>query len=238
MKDFNMGNRLSLISKQGGTINFGGSYVFSAAQKSGFKGYTLDAILYLLVNRGLSIQEYLKQANVNKVSTISMIDRKVGLSEQHCHIGIFAQRQAMFFSYCNMDSLSWSFWMARENCISRQSREHFPPKPLLPRGHARKVEAWDGAFITCPPTDEGRALACMHGWLVVPMHPGFNCMRNCMDVLLSRQTSEGCMDDFLFLVWISLAEEEGEIEGIESLSRQERQLRNRNTMLVRRTAMR
>jgi hypothetical protein len=78
MKDFNMGNRLSLISKQGGTINFGGSYVFSAAQKSGFKGYTLDAILYLLVNRGLSIQEYLKQANVNKVSTISMIDRKVG----------------------------------------------------------------------------------------------------------------------------------------------------------------
>ena len=78
MKDFNLGGRLGAISKQGGTINFGGSYVFSAAQKSGFKDYTLDAILNLLMNRGLTIQEYLKQANVNKISTINMIDRKVG----------------------------------------------------------------------------------------------------------------------------------------------------------------
>ena len=78
MKEFTLGGRVVEITRQGAMINFAGNYVFAAAQKSGFKDYTLEVILNALLNRQLSAQEYIKQANTSKIGSVAIIDRKVG----------------------------------------------------------------------------------------------------------------------------------------------------------------
>ena len=77
LRDFNLKGQLSLIAKQGNKVNFGGSYVYAASQKTGYKDYTLEVVLYFLVHRGLTWQDYIKQAAANKVPTVALIDRKV-----------------------------------------------------------------------------------------------------------------------------------------------------------------
>lgn len=82
LKDFNLKGRLSDVSTSGDGVNFGGAYVFPLTAYIAFKNaagnyYTLEVILNLLVNRGLSHAEYIRKANDKKVGAVAFTDRKV-----------------------------------------------------------------------------------------------------------------------------------------------------------------
>mmetsp|Transcript_5007 Transcript_5007/g.10824 ORF Transcript_5007/g.10824 Transcript_5007/m.10824 type:complete len:494 (-) Transcript_5007:500-1981(-) len=81
LKDFNLQQKLDQVALHGDRVNFGNSYVFSKVHNTGVKSvqkdfYTLEVVLYLLLNRHLPHAEYIKQASGNKIGTVTITDRK------------------------------------------------------------------------------------------------------------------------------------------------------------------
>ncbi|KAG1678510.1 hypothetical protein FOA52_014543 [Chlamydomonas sp. UWO 241] len=82
LKDFHQRGRIADVSTSGdGRVNFGGSYVFPLTANTAFQNaakdyYTLEVVLFLLQNRGLSHPEYIRQANDKKVGAVAFTDRK------------------------------------------------------------------------------------------------------------------------------------------------------------------
>lgn len=81
LREFNLKGRLSEVSTHGDRVNFGGQYVFPLTSYTAFKNtqkdyYTLEAILFLLLNRHLAFTEYIKQASATKGGSVAFTDRK------------------------------------------------------------------------------------------------------------------------------------------------------------------
>ena len=127
--------------------------VLPASQKTGFRGYTLEVILNLLLNRQLSIQEYIKQANANKVGGVSVIDRKVR-TKKGAHDAELAKPTILHLARSCRNC--WSSWTARGSCSSTLWRARSRQKTRLmdppPSVHVWKV----GYGLT-------HTWTCMHG---------------------------------------------------------------------------
>lgn len=87
LRDYNSTKQLDKVAVVGDRVVFGDNYSFSytsftAFKKSGGDYYTLDALLCLLHNRTLTHAEYLNATSKAKVNPVSMVDRKVGLSNK------------------------------------------------------------------------------------------------------------------------------------------------------------
>lgn len=89
LREFNLKGRLSEVSTHGDRVNFGGQYVFPLTSYTAFKNtqkdyYTLEAILFMLLNRHLAFTEYIKQASATKGGSVAFTDRKASHIHAAC----------------------------------------------------------------------------------------------------------------------------------------------------------
>ncbi|GIL82155.1 hypothetical protein Vretifemale_11085 [Volvox reticuliferus] len=84
LRDFNTSNKLNLVQQTDGNVQFGDRYSFPAATpvyKAAFAQaasayYSLQDVLFYLKNRNLKPQEYVMAANQSGVANINIVDRK------------------------------------------------------------------------------------------------------------------------------------------------------------------